>query len=33
MKELKQHGQEIAVEQLENVSQAAQNGKKAIQSS
>ena len=30
MNELKQHGQEIALEQLENVSQAAQTGKKAI---
>jgi len=31
--ELKQHGQELAVEQLENVSEAAQAGKKALQSS
>ncbi len=33
MKELTQHGQEIAVEQLEHVSKAAQAGKKAIQNS
>ena len=33
MQELKQHGQEIAVEQLDRVSEAAQAGKKAIQSS
>jgi len=33
MKELTQHGQEIAVKQLEHVSEAAQAGKKAIQSS
>ena len=33
LKELKQHGQELAVEQLERVSEAAQAGKKAIQSS
>jgi gas vesicle protein len=33
IKELKQHGQEIAVEQLDRVSEAAQAGKKAIQSS
>jgi gas vesicle protein len=32
-KELKQHGQELAVEQLERVAEAAQAGKKAIQSS
>jgi gas vesicle protein len=32
-KELKQHGQELAVEQLDHVSEAAQAGKKAIQSS
>ena len=32
-KELKQHGQELAVEQLDHVSDAAQAGKKAIQSS
>ena len=31
--ELKQHGQELAVEQLDHVSEAAQAGKKAIQSS
>lgn len=31
--ELKQHGQELAVEQLEHVSEAARAGKKAIQSS
>ena len=33
LKELKQHGQELAVEQLDHVSEAAQAGKKAIQSS
>ena len=33
IKELKQHGQELAVEQLERVSEAAQAGKKAIQNS
>jgi gas vesicle protein len=33
IKELKQHGQELAVEQLEHVSEAARAGKKAIQSS
>ena len=33
IKELKQHGQELAVEQLDRVSDAAQAGKKAIQSS
>jgi gas vesicle protein len=33
IKELKQHGQELAVEQLERVSEAAQAGKKAIQGS
>jgi gas vesicle protein len=33
LKELKQHGQELAVEQLNNVSEAAQAGKKAIKSS
>jgi gas vesicle protein len=33
IKELKQHGQELAVEQLDHVSEAAQAGKKAIQSS
>lgn len=33
IKELTQHGQEIAVKQLEHVSEAAQAGKKAIQSS
>lgn len=33
IKELKQQGQELAVEQLERVSEAAQAGKKAIQSS
>jgi len=33
MKELKQQGQELAVEQLDRVSEAAQAGKKAIQSS
>ena len=32
-KELKQHGQELAVEQLDHVSEAAQAGKKALQSS
>jgi gas vesicle protein len=32
-KELKEHGQELAVEQLDHVSEAAQAGKKAIQSS
>jgi gas vesicle protein len=32
-KELKQHGQELVVEQLEHVSEAALAGKKAIQSS
>ena len=32
IKELKQHGQELAVEQLDRVSEAAQAGKKAIQS-
>jgi hypothetical protein len=32
-KELKQHGQELAVEQLDHVSDAAKAGKKAIQSS
>lgn len=32
-KELKQHGKELAVEQLEHVSEAAQAGKKAIKSS
>lgn len=32
-KELKQHGQELAVEQLEHVSEAAQAGKRAIKSS
>lgn len=31
--ELKQHGQELAVEQLEHVSEAAQAGKKALQGS
>ena len=31
--ELKQHGQELAVEQLEHVTEAAQAGKKALQSS
>ena len=31
--ELKQHGKELAVEQLEHVSEAAQAGKKAIKSS
>ena len=33
IKELKQHGQELAVEQLDRVSQAAKAGKKAIRSS
>lgn len=33
IKELKQHGQELVVEQLEHVSEAALAGKKAIQSS
>ena len=33
IKELTQHGQELAVEQLDRVSAAAQAGKKAIQSS
>ena len=33
IKELKKHGQELAVEQLDRVSEAAQAGKKAIQSS
>jgi len=33
IKELKQHGQELAVEQLEHVSEAAQAGKKAIRAS
>ena len=33
IKELKQHGQELTVEQLENVSEAAQAGKKALKSS
>ena len=33
IKELKQHGQELAVEQLDHVSEAAKAGKKAIQSS
>lgn len=33
IKELKQHGQEMAVEQLEHVSEAAQAGKKTIQDS
>ena len=32
IKELTQHGQEIAIEQLEHVSEAAQAGKKAIRS-
>lgn len=31
--ELKQHGQDLAVEQLEHVTEAAQAGKKALQSS
>jgi gas vesicle protein len=31
--ELKQHGQELAVEQLDHVSEAAKAGKKALQSS
>jgi gas vesicle protein len=33
IKELKQYGQELAVEQLDHVSEAAQAGKKVIQSS
>ena len=33
IKELKQHGQELAVEQLDRVSDAAKAGKKAIKSS
>ena len=33
IKELKQHGQELAVEQLDHVSEAAQAGKKALKSS
>ena len=33
IKELKQHGQELAVEQLDRVAEAAQAGKKAILSS
>lgn len=33
MKELKQQGQELAVEQLDHVSEAAQAGKKVIQNS
>jgi gas vesicle protein len=33
MNELKQQGQELVVEQLDNVSEAAQAGKKAIQNS
>ncbi len=33
LNELKQHGQELAVEQLDRVSEVAQAGKKAIQSS
>ena len=33
IKELKQHSQELAVEQLEHVSEAVQAGKKALQSS
>jgi len=33
LKELKQQGQELVVEQLDHVSEAAQAGKKAIQSS
>jgi gas vesicle protein len=33
IKELKQYGQELVVEQLDHVSEAAQAGKKAIQSS
>lgn len=32
IKELKQHGQELAVEQLDRVSEAAQSGKNALQS-
>ena len=33
IKELKHHGQELAVEQLDRVSEVAQAGKKAIQNS
>ncbi|HUE98785.1 MAG TPA: YtxH domain-containing protein [Anaerolineales bacterium] len=33
IKELKKHGQELVVEQLDHVSEAAQAGKKAIQNS
>jgi gas vesicle protein len=33
IKELKQHGQDLAAEQLEHVSEAAQAGKKALKSS
>ena len=33
IKELQQHGQELAIEQLDRVSEAAQAGKKAIQGS
>jgi gas vesicle protein len=33
IKELRDHGQQLAVEQLDHVSEAAQAGKKAIQSS
>jgi gas vesicle protein len=33
LKELKQHGQELAVEQLDHVSEAAKAGKKALKSS
>jgi gas vesicle protein len=33
IKELKQHGQDLAVEQLDHVSEAAKAGKKALQSS
>jgi gas vesicle protein len=33
LKELKQHGQEMAVEQLDRVAEVAQAGKKALQSS
>lgn len=33
IKDLKQHGQELAVEQLDRVTEAAQAGKKAIRSS
>ena len=33
IKEIRQHGQELAVEQLARVSEAAQSGKKAIESS